>query len=64
MIDESPELHLHSSSETLTSSITELFHRINRVLPDDQKVFSVQGDMLASEALELLRVRGTPSSPL
>jgi CBS domain-containing protein len=36
-------------------SLTELFHRLNSVLPDDQRVLSVPGDMLASDALELLR---------
>jgi predicted transcriptional regulator len=50
----SPELRLHPPSEQIGSSITELFHRINSVLPDDQRVLSVPGDMLASEALELL----------
>ena len=60
----SPEPRLHPPSETSTSSITELFHRINRVLPDDQGVVSVQGDMLASEALELLRVHGYSQLPV
>jgi CBS domain-containing protein len=32
-----------------------MFHRLNSVLPDDQQVLTVPGDMLAFEALELLR---------
>ena len=32
-------------------SVTELFHRLNSVLPLDQKVVSVTPDMLAVEAL-------------
>lgn len=51
----SPELRLHPPSASSCASLTELFHRLNSVLPDDQRMTSVPGDMLASEALEILR---------
>src|SRR5271157_1203777 len=51
----SPELRLHPPSDTGSRSITELFHRINSVLPDTQLLVTVQGETLASAALELLR---------
>jgi CBS domain-containing protein len=51
----STELRLHPPSDPIGASVTELFHRLNSVLPDDQKVLTVPGDMLAIEALVLLR---------
>lgn len=51
----SPELRLHPTSVSTGASITELFHRLNSVLPDDQKVLTVPGEVLAVTALELLR---------
>jgi CBS domain-containing protein len=36
-------------------SITDLFHRLNRVLPENQQVLTVPGEMVASKALILLR---------
>src|SRR5690242_15402357 len=50
----SPELRLHPPSISSGVSFTELFHRLNSLLPDDQKVLTVPGDMLANAALELL----------
>jgi predicted transcriptional regulator len=35
-------------------SITELFHRINRVIPDEQKIVSVPPEMPVTDALELM----------
>ena len=48
-------LRVLSTSEQAEVSITELFHRINRLLPDSQKVLTVPGEMLASEALEIMK---------
>jgi predicted transcriptional regulator len=45
-------------------SITELFHRLNRVLPENQQVLTVPGEMLASEALRLLRQRHFSQVPV
>lgn len=44
-----------ASSNDASRSITDLFHRLNRVLPENQKVLTVPGEMSASEALRLLR---------
>jgi len=44
-----------ASSNQAGGSITDLFHRLNRVLPEGQQVLTVPGEMLASEALKLLR---------
>lgn len=51
----SAELRVLSTSDYTNMSITELFHRINRLLPDDQEVLTVPGEMLASEALQIMR---------
>ena len=60
----SPEIRLHAPSEELSRSITELFHRINSVVPDSQKLLSVQGETLAFDALELLRKKGYSQLPV
>ena len=51
----STELRVLSTSEHAKISITELFHRINRLLPDSQEVLTVPGEMLASEALKIMK---------
>src|SRR5262245_27090771 len=58
------ELRVHPPSEHFGSSIAELFHRINSVLPDDQEVRFAPGDMLASKALELLQEHGYSQLPV
>lgn len=51
----SAELRVLSNSDHAEVSITELFHRINRLLPDSQEVLTVPGEMLASKALKIMR---------
>ena len=60
----SPEFRLHPPSATESRSITELFHRINSILPDTQLLVTVQGETLASAALELLRQHGFSQLPV
>ena len=60
----SPELRVLPQSDTGSRSITELFHRINSVLPDTQLLVTVQGETLASAALELLRQHGYSQLPV
>jgi predicted transcriptional regulator len=60
----SPELRVLPRSDTGSRSITELFHRINSVLPDTQHLVTVQGETLASAALELLRQHGYSQLPV
>jgi len=52
------------SGRTEDVSITELFHRINRLLPDSQDVLTVPGEMLASEALKIMRQYGYSQLPV
>jgi predicted transcriptional regulator len=51
----SAELRVLSTSGYTDVSITELFHRINRLLPDSQEVLMIPGEMLASKALNIMR---------
>ena len=52
----SEERRVNGGSELAAAvSITNLFHRLNRVLPENQQVVTVPGEMMASEALRLLR---------
>ena len=44
-----------ATTDLAAGSITALFHRLNRVLPENQQVLTAPGEMLASEALKLLR---------
>jgi predicted transcriptional regulator len=60
----SAELRVLPSSEGTAGSITELFHRINRVLPDSQQVLTVPGEMLAAQALEIMRQHGFSQVPV
>jgi predicted transcriptional regulator len=45
-------------------SLTDAFHRLNSVLPVDQKIISVQPDMLAIEALENMASHGYSQLPI
>ncbi|MCX5812541.1 MAG: CBS domain-containing protein [Proteobacteria bacterium] len=60
----SPELHVLPSSEGTTGSITELFHRINRVLPDSQRVLTIPGETLAVKALAIMKQHGYSQLPV
>jgi CBS domain-containing protein len=46
---------VNGDSELAAASITNLFHRLNRVLPENQRMLTVPGEMMAFEALRLLR---------
>lgn len=45
-------------------TVTELFHRLNSVMPDDQKLVSVPPEMPVSDALELLHKHGFSQVPV
>ena len=45
-------------------SITELFHRLNSVLPDDQVVVKVPPDMKAAEAIQIMKQHGFSQLPV
>ena len=45
-------------------SITELFHRINRLLPEDQDVITVSPDTPASEAISKMQQHGFSQVPV
>lgn len=55
---------VRSARDPADVSITELFHRINRLLPDSQHILTVQGETLASEALEIMRKYGYSQIPV
>lgn len=50
--------------DPVAGSITELFHRINRVLPDSQQLLTVPAEMLASQALEIMKQHGYSQVPV
>lgn len=60
----SAELHALPSVERITGSVTELFHRLNRVLPDNQRMLTVPGETLATKALEMMRQHGFSQIPV
>jgi len=60
----SAEQRARPASEPIAGSITELFHRLNRVLPDSQQVLTMPGEMLASQTLELMREHGYSQVPV
>ena len=45
-------------------SLTEVFHRINSVIPDSQKLVTVEPDMAAANALDLLTEHGYTQLPV
>jgi len=47
-----------------TISITELFHRLNRVLPEDQEVRTLQPNMKAPEAIRIMVECGFSQLPV
>jgi CBS domain-containing protein len=51
----SDDSRVPAATELAAGSITDLFHRLNRVLPENQHVLTVPGEMVAYEALRLLR---------
>jgi predicted transcriptional regulator len=44
-----------ATADQAAGSITDLFHRLNHVVPDNQQVLTAPGEMLATQALRLLR---------
>ena len=46
------------------ASVTELFHRVNSVIPDEQKLVTVKPEMAAADALELLEKHGFSQVPV
>jgi predicted transcriptional regulator len=58
---------LSGSAESTRDSLelaNELFHRINRILPDDQQMFTVAPDSTAREAIGQMRQRGFSQVPV
>lgn len=45
-------------------SVTELFHRLNSVVPDDQQLVTVPHNMKATEAIRIMRDRGFSQLPV
>lgn len=45
-------------------SVTELFHRVNSVIPDEQSIVSVPPEMAVADALELLTKHGFSQVPV
>jgi CBS domain-containing protein len=46
------------------TSVTELFHRVNSVIPDAQKLVTVEPEMLVADALDLLEEHGFSQVPV
>jgi CBS domain-containing protein len=46
------------------TSITELFHRLNSVIPDEQKLVTVEPEMAVADALDLLEKHGFSQVPV
>ncbi|RFC50800.1 MAG: CBS domain-containing protein [Verrucomicrobia bacterium] len=44
--------------------VTELFHRINRIIPENQKLLTIPPEMPAREAIAILRQRGYSQLPV
>jgi CBS domain-containing protein len=53
-----------SSLPAPAPAITELFHRISRVLPPDQEILQLPPQMKAFEAISLLKVRNYSQAPV
>ena len=45
-------------------SVTELFHRVNSVIPDNQTLFTLEPEMLVADALDLLKKHGFTQAPV
>jgi CBS domain-containing protein len=59
-----PEAAGHSSLVTSIGSVAELFHRLNRVIPEDQKVVVVPASMPVGEAFVIMRKNGFSQLPV
>jgi predicted transcriptional regulator len=61
-----PNLRLldHSSAATELDLASELFHRINRVIPQNQSVLSIRPDCRVREAVSLMRKYGYSQVPV
>jgi len=46
------------------ASVTELFHRVNSVIPDAQKLVTVEPEMFVTDALDLLEQHGFSQVPV
>ncbi|MDB4372797.1 CBS domain-containing protein [Mariniblastus sp.] len=46
------------------ASVTDLFHRVNSVIPDAQKLVTIEPEMLVAEALDLLEEHGFSQAPV
>ena len=46
------------------TSVTELFHRVNSVIPDAQKLVTIAPEMLVADALDLLQLHGFSQVPV
>ena len=45
-------------------SLTKAFHRLGKILPDDQRLETIPPEMLASEALKILHENGFSQLPV
>lgn len=57
------DVHLQANFASL-ESVTELFHRLNRVLPEDQEIVSVKPETPVEEALAILAKHGFSQVPV
>lgn len=51
----SEDSRVPAAADVAAGSTTDLFHPLNRVLPENQQLLAVPGEMDGSEALGLLR---------
>ncbi|HAH46806.1 MAG TPA: hypothetical protein DCM07_18530, partial [Planctomycetaceae bacterium] len=60
---ENPREPIPTSVNSATT-VTELFHRVNSVIPDSQKLVTVEPEMLITDALDLLEQHGYSQVPV
>ena len=53
--NENPELLDQSSAAKELDIASEIFHQINRVIPEDQKILTIPPDCPVRKAVELMR---------
>ena len=53
-----------SSIASELTSVTELFHRVNSVIPDEQELVTVEPEMAVADALDLLQKYGFSQMPV
>ncbi len=66
-MNDSMDKSLSRTAESIRDSLelaNELFHRINRILPDDQQMFTVAPDSTAREVIGQMRQRGFSQVPV